>query len=97
MAHVDDGKAVAEHGADEGVALVQHCLRAVGPAALVAVADEADIFARDCRIVHRPLTCYRNARPGPLPEPGLYFSSSVRRSAARFRPALSAAIQDRAA
>ena len=44
IAHVDDRKAVAEHVADEGVALVHDDLHAVRPAALIAARHEADVF-----------------------------------------------------
>ena len=44
IAHVDDGKTVAEHMADEGVAVVDDDLHAVGPAALIATRHETDVF-----------------------------------------------------
>ena len=44
IAHVDDGKAVAEHMADEGVPLVHDDLHAVRPAALIAARHEADVL-----------------------------------------------------
>ena len=44
IAHVDDGKAVAEHVADKGVTLVQDDLHAVRPSALIATRHETDIF-----------------------------------------------------
>ena len=43
IAHVDDGKALGEHVADIGVAAMHHDLHAVGPAALIGVADEAHV------------------------------------------------------
>ncbi len=44
VAHVDHRDAVAEHMADIGVAVVDHHLGAVRPAALIAAGEEADVF-----------------------------------------------------
>ncbi len=43
VAHVDDGKAFREHVADIGKAALHHHLHAVGPAALIGVADDAHV------------------------------------------------------
>jgi hypothetical protein len=43
IAHVDDAEAFREHVPDIGVAAVHHDLDAVGPAALIAMADEAHV------------------------------------------------------
>ena len=48
IAHVDDGKALGEHVPDIGVAAMHHHLHAVGPAALIGVADDAHV-AREIR------------------------------------------------
>ena len=43
IAHVDDREALREHVADIGVATMHHDLHAVGPAALVGMADEPHV------------------------------------------------------
>src|SRR5262249_47026482 len=49
VAHVDDAEAFGEHVADISVATMHHDLYAVGPAALVAMGDDAHI----ARVVRR--------------------------------------------
>src|SRR6516165_7162833 len=41
VAYIDTAKALGEHVADIGVAVMHHDLHAIGPAALVGVADDA--------------------------------------------------------
>ena len=43
IAHVEHAKAFGEHVADIGVAAMHHDLHAVGPAALVAIGDDAHV------------------------------------------------------
>jgi hypothetical protein len=43
IAHVDDRKAFREHVADIGVAAMNHDLHAVGPPALIGMADEPHV------------------------------------------------------
>ena len=50
ITHVDHGEAVAEHVPDDGVAIREHHLRAVGASALIAAAEKADVLARHRRI-----------------------------------------------
>ncbi len=95
LLHIDDGEAAAERMGDEGMALVDHDLRAVGAAALIATADEGDVVrALRCdRFGHghvpavirlkskKPLR-QRVTSPSPKTPARLYGSAAMKASAA---------------
>ena len=72
VVRVHDGKAVAEHMADERMALVHENLDAIGPAALVATREVADVGCGGAcgEIHHKKLAKFQgpaNSRqPGPI-------------------------------
>ena len=87
VAHVDDGKALGEHVPDIGKAAMHHHLHAVGPSALVGVADDAHV-ARVIRF-RQFAHLYASRKCGTAIQssmaPSLCSSSCMRRSSSVLR------------
>jgi hypothetical protein len=73
VAYVDDRISVAEHVTDKCVASVQDNLHAIGPSALIAARNKANVLGRRCRThlltghqIEAARPGRRDAEPGPV-------------------------------